>query len=169
MNLIADILLVAAALAATFYCFILSRRLSRFNDLEKGVGGAVAVMSAQVDDMTKTLARAQTAAVGSTSSLESLTKRAEDVAARLELLVAAMHDLPVQGATGARKSEQGQKPSGTETGPGRTTARDAAPEQKNAKPAEPREQQDGVLPGEDPERTGPLFLRHRDRLEEAAQ
>ena len=50
MDVIADILLVAGALGAGFYCYILARRLSRFNDLENGVGGAVAVLSAQVDD-----------------------------------------------------------------------------------------------------------------------
>ena len=47
MNLIADILLVAGALGAGIYCFVLARRLSKFNDLESGVGGAVAVLSAQ--------------------------------------------------------------------------------------------------------------------------
>ncbi len=94
MTLIADILLVAGAIGAAFYCMILSRRLNRFNDLEKGVGGAVAVLSVQVDDMTKTLERARGAASDSTSSLESLTGKAEDVAKRLELLMASMHDLP---------------------------------------------------------------------------
>lgn len=94
MTLIADILLVAGALGAGFYCMILSRRLSRFNDLEKGVGGAVAVLAVQVDDMTKTLERARVAASNSTSSLEGLTGKAEDVAKRLELLMASMHDLP---------------------------------------------------------------------------
>jgi len=94
MTLIADILLVAGALGAAFYCLILSRRLNRFNDLEKGVGGAVAVLSVQVDDMTKTLEKARTAASHSTSSLEILTVKAEGVAKRLELLMASMHDLP---------------------------------------------------------------------------
>ena len=94
MELIADILLIAGALGAAFYCIILSRRLSRFNDLEKGVGGAVAVLSSQVDEMTKTLERAQGSANGSTTTLETLTHRAEDVAKRLELLVASMHDIP---------------------------------------------------------------------------
>ena len=41
MAFIADILLAAGAAAAAFYCFILSRRLRRFTDLEKGVGGAI--------------------------------------------------------------------------------------------------------------------------------
>lgn len=94
MELIADILLVAGALGAGFYCFVLARRLSRFNDLENGVGGAVAVLSAQVDDLTRTLSAAQQTATESNQSLTGLTDRAEGVAKRLELLVAAMHDLP---------------------------------------------------------------------------
>ncbi len=94
MELIADILLVAGALGAGLYCFVLARRLSRFNDLENGVGGAVAVLSAQVDDLTKTLSAAQATATESTQSLAALTDRAEGVAKRLELLVASMHDLP---------------------------------------------------------------------------
>ncbi|MGX9352330.1 hypothetical protein ACS3QZ_14095 [Shimia sp. W99] len=94
MDLIADILLVAGALGAGLYCFVLARRLSRFNDLETGVGGAVAVLSAQVDDLTRTLQAAQKTAGESTETLDDLTGRAEDVAKRLELLVASMHDLP---------------------------------------------------------------------------
>lgn len=94
MEYIADVLLVAGALGAGFYCFILARRLSRFNDLENGVGGAVAVLSAQVDDLRKTLVAAQGVADSSTASLDGLTERAEQVAKRLELLVASMHDLP---------------------------------------------------------------------------
>lgn len=94
MDVIADILLVAGALGAGFYCFILARRLTRFTDLENGVGGAVAVLSAQVDDLSKTLDTARKTAGESRESLEELTERAEDVARRLELLVASMHDLP---------------------------------------------------------------------------
>ena len=93
MELIADILLVAGAIGAGLYCHVLARRLSRFNDLENGVGGAVAVLSAQVDDLAKTLQAAQSAAGSETRSLDALTQRAESVANRLELLVASMHDL----------------------------------------------------------------------------
>ena len=125
MTLIADILLVAGALGAAFYCMILSRRLNRFNDLEKGVGGAVAILSMQVDDMTKTLEKARTVAGDSTSSLESLTGKAEDVAKRLELLMASMHDLP-----NPNEMHQSSK-----------------------------EEYEG----------GPLFLRHKDRVMEAAE
>ena len=94
MALIADILLAAGAFGAGLYCFVLARRLARFNDLEGGVGGAVAVLSAQVDDLARTLETAQRSASESSGSLEELTGRAESVAKRLELLVASMHDLP---------------------------------------------------------------------------
>lgn len=92
--MIADILLVAGALGAGVYCFVLARRLAKFNDLEAGVGGAVAVLSAQVDDMTRTLKAAQQTAGKSAEKLEALTGRAEGVSKRLELMLAAMHDLP---------------------------------------------------------------------------
>lgn len=94
MELIADILLVAGALGAGFYCYILARRLSRFNDLENGVGGAVAVLSVQVNDLTRALAAAQSSTSAQTATLDGLTERAESVSKRLELLVASMHDLP---------------------------------------------------------------------------
>ena len=105
MSLIADILLAAGALGATVYCIVLSRRLHRFSDLENGVGGAIAALSMQVEDMTKALGAAQDSAVGSTARLETLTGRAEDVARRLELLVASMHDIPTSGAAQAARSE----------------------------------------------------------------
>ena len=94
MAMIADILLVAGALAAGLYCLVLSRRLQRFTDLEQGVGGAVAVLSAQVDDMTRTLQHARSAAGTSAETLEALTARAEAAARRLEILMASLHDIP---------------------------------------------------------------------------
>lgn len=94
MALIADMLLAAGALGAAFYCMILSRRLRRFSDLEDGVGGAIAALSTQVEDMTRALVAAQESAAGSSATLGELTGRAEDVANRLELFVASMHDIP---------------------------------------------------------------------------
>ena len=94
MDLIADILLAAGALGAGLYCAVLARRLRRFTDLEKGVGGAVAVLSAQVDDLTRTLRQAQKQAGAQSAALCAQSDRAEAVAKRLELLIAAMHDLP---------------------------------------------------------------------------
>jgi hypothetical protein len=94
MDLIADILLVAGSFGAAIYCYVLATRLKRFTTLESGMGGAIAVLSAQVDDMTVALEKARGAANGSAESLEELTARGEAVARRLELLVASLHDLP---------------------------------------------------------------------------
>ena len=94
MELISDILLAAGALGAGIYCIVLGRRLNRFNDLEKGVGGAVAVLSAQVDDLSKMLAAAQNTAAVSAHSLTELTGRAEAMSRKLELQMASLHDIP---------------------------------------------------------------------------
>ena len=94
MELIADILLIAGALGAGFYCFILGRRLKRFNSLEKGVGGAVAVLSSQVDDLTKTMTAAQDTAAQSAQTLTDLAARAEAISRQLELQMASLHDVP---------------------------------------------------------------------------
>ncbi|MCE6952364.1 hypothetical protein LAZ29_15630 [Cereibacter sphaeroides] len=94
MEFIADILMAGGAFGAALYCYVLSQRLKRFSTLEGGMGSAIAVLSAQVDEMTRALEKARGAAVVSASSLETLTERAEGVAVRLELLLASMHDLP---------------------------------------------------------------------------
>lgn len=98
-----DILLAIGALGAGIYCLVLSRRLRRFNNLENGVGGAVAVLSAQVDDMTKTLEKARKAAMQSSVTLTELTDRAESAARKLELMMASLHDLPEAPATPAAR------------------------------------------------------------------
>lgn len=93
MSEIADLLLAAGAIGAGFYCYILARRLRRFNDLERGVGGAVALLSAQVDDLTRALAAANEGARASRNSLTEQIGQAEAVARRLEILVASVHDI----------------------------------------------------------------------------
>jgi hypothetical protein len=91
---LADVLLAAGSLGAALYCFVLSRRLRQFNQLEGGMGGAIAALSVRVDDMTKALTLAQAAAGKSAGDLEALTTRAETSARQIELLLASLHDLP---------------------------------------------------------------------------
>lgn len=141
MDMIADILLAAGALGAATYCVILAGRLKRFNNLQNGVGGAVAILSAQVDDMTRTLQTAQNAAVTSSTTLTSLTERAEDVSKRLELVLASMHDLP------------DSHPNAEQTGPASSQNPPRSPTPKHAAEAV----------------DGPLFLSNRVRIMEAAE
>lgn len=98
MTLIADFMLAAGAFATALYCLVLSRRLKRFTTLETGMGGAIAVLSAQVDDMTKALEKARASAQTSSSGLESQVRRAEAASARLDLILASLHDLPGDAA-----------------------------------------------------------------------
>ncbi len=95
MAMISDILLFAGAAGAAFYCYVLARRLRNFTDLEKGVGGAVAVLSAQVDDLQRTLTAAQGTARRSVAQLDEVSGRAGATVKRLELLMASLHDLPL--------------------------------------------------------------------------
>lgn len=110
MDLIADILLVAGSFGAAVYCYVLAARLKRFTTLESGMGGAIAVLSAQVDDMTVALEQARGAANTSAESLDALTARGEAVARRLELLVASLHDLPDPMVTPSRPVQEEEKP-----------------------------------------------------------
>lgn len=104
MTLISDILMSAGAFGAAIYCIVLSARLKKFTTLENGMGSAIAVLSAQVDDMTKALDRARGAAISSAAGLEGLTTRAETVSARIEVLLASMHDLPDPAQGNVRSS-----------------------------------------------------------------
>jgi hypothetical protein len=61
------------------------------------MGGAIAVLSAQVDDLTRTLEAARGAADGSTRELAERMARADDATRRLDLMIAALHDLPQAG------------------------------------------------------------------------
>lgn len=100
MEFIADILLGAGALGAAAYCLVLARRLRGLTRLEGGMGGAIAVLSAQVDELTRALAAARGASDGAVTTLEERTRRAEAAAARIELLLASLHDLPAPPAAG---------------------------------------------------------------------
>lgn len=117
MMLIADTLLAAGAIGAGLYCLVLSRRLRRFTDLEKGVGGAVAVLSAQVDDLTRTLGKAQATARSSVGQLDAVSTRAEAASQRLELLVASLHDLPQPKAAATPESPRFMRRNGAAAGP----------------------------------------------------
>lgn len=54
--------LLAASLGLGTFCLILSRRLRRLNNLETGLGGAIAVMAAEVDRLDQAIRSARTEA-----------------------------------------------------------------------------------------------------------
>ena len=152
MTLIADMLLIAGSLGAAIYCLTLSRRLRRLNDMENGMGGAIAALSAKVDEMTKALEVARDSARNSTSSLDGLTGRAEDAAQRLELLVASLHDVPLGGDQTADRdgahARDGLSPGDGADGAAAPSAptRAGADRADSTAPAEPRERDEMRVP-----------------------
>lgn len=92
LSLYADFLMVAASAGAGIYCLILSRRLSRLSSFDKGIGGAIAVLSAQVDEMKAALSEARTGTDGACQQLQEQVRQAREISGELELMIAACHD-----------------------------------------------------------------------------
>lgn len=91
---LADLTLLVAAIGAGTYCFVLSKRLSRLSSIDKGLGGAIAVLSAQVDDMTNVLAEARKGSDRASADLQEKINSASKLINELEIMMAAFHDLP---------------------------------------------------------------------------
>lgn len=101
MTILADIAIGAGALLAAAYCMLLSRRLRAFTRLDGDVGRAIALLSTQVDQLTRALTAAEADSTKREAALRAQVTAAEHAARRLELLMAAhrpatapMPDLP---------------------------------------------------------------------------
>ncbi|MCA8869512.1 MAG: hypothetical protein KDA67_12735 [Rhodobacteraceae bacterium] len=92
MSLIADALLLSAAIAAALYCRILALRLKRLGDTDKGLGGAISTLSVQVDEMKAALNRVSITASQKALEMERLVARGDIAARRLELLLTSLHE-----------------------------------------------------------------------------
>lgn len=144
MELIADGLLILAALVASLYCLVLSRRLRRLNQLDHGLGGAISALSSQVDDMRAALESAKSVTEQSKRELEERTKAAQEAGARLDLLLASL----------SRERELAEK-----------APAPAAPPPPLAEVAPPRPEK--VLPAEKPEEAADEEMRLADLVEQA--
>lgn len=89
MALIADGLLVLAALAASLYCWVLSRRLRRLTQLDQGLGAAISSLSEQVEEMQAALNQSKQGIEQRTAKLDNLTRQSEKAAKRLGQLIEA--------------------------------------------------------------------------------
>ena len=88
----ADILIIFASLGAMAYCMVLSRRLSRLTSFDKGLGGAIAVMSSQVAEMKAALKEVKSGSEGAGTQLTELVFQAREISSELEMMIAACHD-----------------------------------------------------------------------------
>lgn len=111
LNQLADVLLAVASLGAAAYCMVLSRRLKKLGSFDKGIGSAIAVLSAQVEEMKAALREAKAGSDGASENLNNLVRQARDISAELEMMIAACHDfaetaIDVQSRTGVAPAGQ---------------------------------------------------------------
>ena len=130
LSLAADLLMVAASLGAAVYCLVLSRRLSRLTSFDKGIGGAIAVMSQQVDEMRAALAEARTGTDGAGQHLQTLVSQAREISGELELMIAACHDFAEEAIAVQARRRAG----GVQAGAQDTATAPAAPPPDAAPP-----------------------------------
>lgn len=89
MAVIFDIMIGLGAIFAAAYCMVLSRRLHALTRLDGDVGKAIAVLSSQVDTLTRVLRDAEASSGKADSALRDQIARADATARKLELLMAA--------------------------------------------------------------------------------
>lgn len=96
MQLIADLLLIAAAIGAAFYCFILSRRLSTLNSAEGGIGEAITTLSDRVAQLEQTLKASRQSAEDAERGLRETLKKAEEMETALAAALSVTSQLPMR-------------------------------------------------------------------------
>lgn len=153
MNFLSDILLASAAIGAAVFCLVLSRRLRALTTLDSGMGKAIAVLSAQVDDLARTLKAAQHTSRTSAEKLDTQTRRAEAACRQLELLMASLHDLPTASAQPKHKTPSPPGPAHARPPSSWNAAAARRPDPGAASSVKPS--------GADTELRGPRVLRRR--------
>ncbi|MFZ5616646.1 MAG: hypothetical protein ACOZAA_04910 [Pseudomonadota bacterium] len=93
MQLIVDFILLAASGAATIYCFVLSRRLAKLNDMKNGIGASIASMSQALDQTQQVLALAKGSSLEGVQRLTALLEDAERVGPEIRQLIDALGEL----------------------------------------------------------------------------
>ncbi|GLK66353.1 hypothetical protein F8A10_10495 [Paracoccus kondratievae] len=73
-----QVTLIVFSLGLSGFCFTLARRLRRLNDLESGLGGAIAVMTSEISRLEKSILLAKSEATAATRALSGEIERAKE-------------------------------------------------------------------------------------------
>jgi len=87
MGFIFDIILLMASGAATIYCYVLSRRLSRLNDTKNGLGASIASMSLALDQTQQALNFAKASSADAVRKLSQSIEEAERIRPEISKLI----------------------------------------------------------------------------------
>lgn len=99
LSLFSDILLLAGTIGLAVYCRVLTGRLKAFNDIDSGLGGTIAELSRQVDEVRIALEAAMRTGESRGAEIDAACERADDRIGQLEMLVAAAEDVTAGDAT----------------------------------------------------------------------
>lgn len=75
---ISEIILLAFSAGLSWFCFSLSRKVKNLNNLESGLGGAIAVMISEVERLERAIHEARNESAKATRSLASEIERAKE-------------------------------------------------------------------------------------------
>ena len=75
----------SGSLGLVVFCVVLARRLRKLNDLETGLGGAIAIMAAEVDRLEKAIVAARDEARAESEALAKEVSRSRGERANWEL------------------------------------------------------------------------------------
>ncbi|MEZ5892628.1 MAG: hypothetical protein R3C58_05730 [Parvularculaceae bacterium] len=93
MEMIVNFMLLAASGAATFYCFILSRKLEALKSTEKGIGATIATMSHTVDQARATVSLAKESSAQSIAELKPLIEETREIMPQLSEMIDVISEL----------------------------------------------------------------------------
>lgn len=88
--------LLAGSVFLTLFCIVLARRLRRLNDLESGLGAAIAVMSSEIGRLDKSVRSAREEALSASDTLASQIAKARLERANWDLHLKMRDVLPVE-------------------------------------------------------------------------
>lgn len=70
--------LLVFSVGLALFCFVLARRLRKLNDLETGLGGAIAVMTSEIGRLERAIHAAKAEATAATQDLAGQIERAKE-------------------------------------------------------------------------------------------
>lgn len=88
IEFIKDILLIVLCGASAFYCWMLSQRLKKLNDLKSGVGASIVTLTEAIERTHAAATTARGELFESIKEIKGLLADAENKAARLETIMA---------------------------------------------------------------------------------
>ncbi|MFN0024062.1 MAG: hypothetical protein ACKVS5_09185 [Parvularculaceae bacterium] len=92
MQVIFDLMLLMASGAAAVYCFVLSNRLKKLNDIKSGLGASIASMSLTLEQTRAMLAEAKEINQQGSANLSRLIEEADKLSPEINDLMAALAD-----------------------------------------------------------------------------